>query len=237
VELAPGLPDGYVARGFLRSVKIADWTGARSDLARALQLSPGNSEALDVQADLFASLGRIPEAIATARKATELDPLAPQPLWRLAWFHLAAGHREESRKIASQSLELFPESAHSARTLGFALLLLDRLDEAEAAFQRSSIPAFRAMGPPLVEHARGHEEKSREALDRLIAEYPADMSYQVAEICAFRGERDRAFAWLERGLEVQDAGMRYIKGDPFMSALRADPRYAAVLRKMKLPLD
>jgi len=237
VELAPGIPDGYVARGFLRSVKIADWAGARSDLARALQLSPANSEALDVQADLLASLGRIPEAIAAARKATELDPLAPQPLWRLAWFHLAAGHQEESRRIASRSLELFPESAHSARTLGFALLLLGRLDEAEAAFQRSSIPAFREMGPPLIEHARGHEEKSREALDRLIAAYPADMAYQIAEICAFRGERDRAFEWLERGLAVQDAGMRYVKGDPLMSPLRGDRRYGDILRKMKLPAE
>ncbi len=237
VELAPGIPDGYVARGFLRSIKIGDWTGARSDLARALEFSPGNSEALDAQGDLFATLGRLPEAIANLRKATEIDPLSPDALWRLAYYHLVAGHKEESRGIAAHALELFPESGHSARTLGFASLLLGRLDEADAAFQRSSHPAFRDMGTAMVEHARGHPEKSREALDRLIATGPDDMTYQIAEVFAFRGERERAFEWLERGLVVQDAGMRYIKGDPFLAGLRGDRRYTDLLRRLKLPVD
>ena len=238
VELAPNLPDGYVARGFLRgSVKIGDWAGARADLARALELSPGNSEALDSQGDLLATLGRLPEAIANLRKAAELDPLLPQTLWRLAYFHLGAGHVEEAREIASHALELFPEHGHTARTLGFALLLLGRLDEAEAAFQRSSFPAFRKMGTALVEHARGHAEKSRQALDHIVATSPNDMTYQIAEIHAFRGDRERAFEWLERGLAVQDAGMRYIKHDLLLRSLRGDRRYTELLRRMNLPVD
>jgi hypothetical protein len=52
------------------------------------------------------------------------------------------------------------------------LLLLGRLDQAKAAFQRSSIPAFRDMAAALVEHARGHAEKSRQALDHLVATSP-----------------------------------------------------------------
>lgn len=226
-----------MARGFLRSVKIGDWEGARADLARALELSPGNSEALDTQGDLFATLGRLPEALANLRKAVELDPLSPQTLWRLAYYHLAAGHTEEAREMASHALELFPEHAHSARTLGFALLLLGRLDEAEAAFQRSTIPAFREMGTALVEHARGHAEKSRQALDHIVASWPKDMTYQIAEIQAFRGDRERAFEWLEHGLALQDAGMRYVKRDPLLRSLRGDRRYTALLRKMNLPLD
>jgi tetratricopeptide (TPR) repeat protein len=237
VQLAPDLPDGYVARGFLRSVKVGDWPGARSDLARALELSPGNAEALDTQGDLFATLGRLPEAIANLRKAAELDPLSPQALWRLAYYHLAAGHQEEARKVAIRSAELFPEHGHIARTLGFVLLLSGRVDEAEAAFRRSSIPAFMEMGTALVEHARGHDGQSRQALDHILAAWPKDMTYQIAEIHAFRGDKERAFEWLERGLALQDAGMRYIKGDPFLAPLRGDRRYTALLTKMKLPLD
>jgi hypothetical protein len=63
------------------------------------------------------------------------------------------------------------------------------------------------------------------------------MTYQIAEIEALRGERERAFEWLERGLTVQDAGMRYLKRDPLLQSLRGDPLYAALLRKMNLPLD
>jgi tetratricopeptide (TPR) repeat protein len=237
VELAPRLPDGYVARGFLRSVKTHEWAAARADFASALELGPGNSEALDAQGDLLATLGRLPEAIASLRKAAELDPLSPQTLWRLAYYHLAAGQAEEAREIASHALELFPQHAHTARTLGFALLLLGRLGEAQAAFDRSSLPAFRDMGTALVEHALGNAEKSQRALDHIAATWPQDMTYQIAEIHAFRGDRGRAFEWLERGLVVQDAGMRYLKNDPLLSSLRGDQRYAALLRKMNLPLD
>jgi serine/threonine-protein kinase len=63
------------------------------------------------------------------------------------------------------------------------------------------------------------------------------MTYQIAEIHAFRGEKERAFEWLERGLAVQDSGMRYTKRDPLLRSLRDDPRYAALLRRLNLPLD
>ncbi|HEY4883812.1 MAG TPA: tetratricopeptide repeat protein [Myxococcales bacterium] len=154
IELGPDLADGYAARGYVRLLKTTDWSGAQADLARALALNPGNTDAIGSQGDLLATLGRLPEAIATLRRATELDPLSVHAAWRLAWFHLGAGHVEEARDIARRTLELFPEHAGTARTLGFALLLEGRLDEAQAAFHRSSSEPFREMGTALVEHAR-----------------------------------------------------------------------------------
>ena len=237
IELGPDLADGYAARGYLRVLKTTDWAGAQADLARALALSPGNADAIGSQGDLLATLGRLPEAIAALRRAAELDPLSVHAAWRLAWFHLGAGHVEEAREIARRTLELFPEHAHAARTLGFALLLETRLDEAQAAFQRSSSEPFREMGTALVEHARGHARESQQALEHIIATSGKESTYQIAEIYAFRGERERAFEWLEQSLELQDAGMWYLKHDPLLRSLRADPRYIALLKKMNLPLD
>src|SRR6266478_2704264 len=237
IELGPDLADGYAARGYVRVLKTTDWAGARADLARAIALSPGNAEAICSQGDLFATLGRLPEAIATLSRATELDPLSVQAWWRLAWYHLGAGHVEEAREIARRTLELFPEHSHAARTLGFALLLETRLDEAQAAFQRSSSEPFREMGTALVEHARGHARESQQALEHIIATSGKESTYQIAEIYAFRGERERAFEWLEQSLKLQDAGMRYLKHDPLLRTLRADPRYVTLLKKMNLPVD
>lgn len=236
IALGPDLPDGYAARGFLRFNKTNNWTGAREDLARALALSPGNAEPMIDQGALFAALGRLPESIAILRKASELDPLS-EARWRLAFVHLGSGHLEEGRATAQHTLDLFPEHAHAARTLGFALLLENRLDEAQVAFQRSSIPAFREMGTALVEHARGHPQESRQALEHIIATWPNDMTYQIAEIHAFCGNMDRAFEWLGRALGVHDAGLQYVKYDPLLGRLRGDARYTAILKKMNLPLD
>ena len=237
IELGPDLADGYAARGYLRVLKTTDWAGAQADLARALALSPGNADAIGSQGDLLATLGRLPEAIAALRRAAELDPLSVHAAWRLAWFHLGAGHVEEAREIARRTLELFPEHAHTARTLGFVLLLEGSLDEAQAAFQRSTSEPFREMGTALVEHARGHARESQQVLEHIIATSGKESTYQIAEIYAFRGERERAFEWLEQSLELQDAGMRYLKHDPLLRSLRADPRYIALLKKMNLPLD
>jgi len=117
------------------------------------------------------------------------------------------------------------------------LLLETRLDEAQAAFQRSSSEPFREMGTALVEQARGHARESQQALEHLIATSGKESTYQIAEVYAFRGERERAFEWLERSLALQDAGMRYLKHDPLLRTLRADPRYVALLKKMNLPVD
>jgi hypothetical protein len=42
---------------------------------------------------------------------------------------------------------------------------------------------------------------------------------------------------LERCYRDRDGGLTLIGFDPLMRTLRADPRYAALLRKMKLPAD
>jgi TolB-like protein len=235
IELGPDLPDGYTSRGFLRQVKTGDWKGAEGDFARALALRPGDVDATVYQGDLLATLGRLPEAIAVIQKALDMDPLSVEAWWRLALIQLGSGSLEQARETAKRTVELFPEHGHAGRTLGLVLLLEGRYDEAEAAFSRTR-PHFREMGVALVEHGRGNRTKSREALERVIASWPDDMTYQIAEICAFCGDGDGAFQWLDRAIENLDCGRRYLTYDRLLLDLRRDARFPALLKKMGLPL-
>jgi serine/threonine-protein kinase len=54
-------------------------------------------------------------------------------------------------------------------------------------------------------------------------------------VYAFRGEKDRAFEWLDRAFDLRDEDLYVIKGDPLLKNLEGDPRYKAFLRKMNLP--
>jgi hypothetical protein len=45
---------------------------------------------------------------------------------------------------------------------------------------------------------------------------------------------DKAFEWLERAYQRHDGGMGYVTYDRFLANLRTDPRYTALLRKLKL---
>jgi len=76
IALAPLLADGYVARGLLRENALQDWPGARADFERARSLNPRSPEILLEFATLLAALGKLPEAIAAAKEAAALDPLA-----------------------------------------------------------------------------------------------------------------------------------------------------------------
>jgi adenylate cyclase len=81
----------------------------------------------------------------------------------------------------------------------------------------------------------GHAKESQQALEQVIAQHATEAAFQIAEIYAWRGEQDQAFAWLERAYRQRDGGLSEIKTDPPLAGLRNDPRYKAFLQKMNLP--
>jgi hypothetical protein len=87
----------------------------------------------------------------------------------------------------------------------------------------------------MAEHSLKNVQGSQQALDELIAKYAHESAFQVAEVYAWRGEKDQAFAWLERAYQQRDSGLADVKVDPLLQSLYADPRYPALLRKMNLP--
>ena len=60
---------------------------------------------------------------------------------------------------------------------------------------------------------------------------------QLAEVYAYRGEKDRAFEWLERAHRQRDPGLASLRIDPFLANLQGDPRWNAFLRTMGLADD
>ena len=58
-----------------------------------------------------------------------------------------------------------------------------------------------------------------------------------ATLRAWRGEKDLAFAWLEKSLDAHDPALAQIKTDVQMASLHADPRWNALLKKIGLPTD
>ena len=73
------------------------------------------------------------------------------------------------------------------------------------------------------------------ALDELKRDWSRTFAYQIAEIHAWRGERDQAFEWLDRAYAQRDGGLVYLTNDRLLASLHADSRFGALLRKMKLP--
>ena len=71
----------------------------------------------------------------------------------------------------------------------------------------------------------------------MIAKYAHSAAYQIAQVYAWRGEKDRAFEWLERARAQRDAGLTILKVDPLVRGLRGDPRWGPLLKAVNLPAD
>jgi TolB-like protein/tetratricopeptide (TPR) repeat protein len=235
VSLGPDLADGYEARGWIRTSYKWDWAGARADLERAMALNPGSSSILNNYAHLLWATGRLQESIAVVKKAIEVDPLDPESWWFLGVKTRAAGQYDVSRKAFNRSLEIGPDNGGAISGLGMLSVLEGDPETASTYFQRSSWEEGRLLGTALVEFARGHPTESTKALD--VVEKMPLVSFAVARVYAFRGERSRALDWLERAHAERDPGLLSLKLDPLLRKLHGDPRWNALLEKMNLPLD
>jgi len=234
IALAPELSDGYVTRGISRLSFTKDWSGAQADLEKALALNPGDSDVQVGYGRLMTALGRVPEAIIATRKATELDPLSTNSWAELGRLLNVQGQYPEARKALDRSVELSPESEYSLFHRGMSDLLDHRARDALVAFREGDSP-YGGAGIAMAEYTLGHAEASQQALDHEIAAYSKGGAYQIAEVYAWRGERDKAFEWLGRAHAQHDGGLSFIKADPLVASLRNDPRFPAFLAKVGLP--
>jgi len=235
VALAPDQADGYAARGFLRYIFSWDWSGAQADLEQALAINGKNSTTVSFYGELLSVLGRQAQAIAYARKATELDPLSAR-----AWLGLGerltdSGDYAAADAVLARSLELNSQSPYAIMALEKLRLLESRAPEALATARECRHVTVRLLGIATAEHSLGHTRESQAALDELIEKRVQD-PYQVAEVYAWRGEKDKAFAWLQRAYLQRDGGLsHYVRTDRLLASLRSDSRYAELLRQMHLP--
>jgi TolB-like protein/tetratricopeptide (TPR) repeat protein len=235
VELDPGLAIGYATRGFLRYIQRFDWAGAESDFKHSLELEPTNSRALQRYGSLLARVGRAKEGAEMIRKAIDLDPLASLHWQNLGTVLVFLREYPAAYEAFRHALAIRPENSLNKFNLARLQLFDGKTQEALVTAQSISDEAFRSAGVAMAEHTLGDAKASQQALERLISSSAADSAYQIAEVYAWRGEKDNAFEWLERAHRQQDGGLSELKVDPMFALLHSDPRFVAMLRTLNFP--
>lgn len=148
---------------------------------------------------------------------------------------LRAGRAKDAETALRKAVELDPGGPIRHMLIGESLLLQGKPDAALREMQEEKDEGWRLVGLALAHSALGQRDEGDAALQALKDKYAGDSAYQIAQAYAFRGEPDMAFAWLDRAYDQRDAGLSEIKADPLMRGIMRDPRYAALLRKLKLP--
>jgi serine/threonine protein kinase/TolB-like protein len=230
------LGEAHAAMGWIKISHDYDWPGADASYQRALALEPANARVVRAAGSLARVLGRWDQAIALYRRAIEIDPIHAGAYHNLGLILHNAGRQEEATAALKKALELAPEMAIAHCSLAKVYLAQSQPGEALAEAEHEKDLAYRVFALALAYHALGRKKESDKNLAELIAKFQADLTYQLAEVYAFRGEKAQAFEWLERAYTLRDPGLCEMKGDPLLKSLERDPRYAALLNKMRLPL-
>jgi DNA-binding SARP family transcriptional activator/Tfp pilus assembly protein PilF len=239
LALDSGNAEAHITLGICAIVLDHDWPLAERHLTRGLERAPDLPESHWSFSYFLCVTGRHPEARQAARRARELDPIAPT-IWLNEVLVLAMTGRPREALVSAHEFAAFHrESSASAFALGVAREVTGDHDGAAGSFAR----ALELGGGPHSTAARAHNlacagriDEARRLLDELRAirdRYVPPTS--LARIHAALGEADEAFHFLDRAVDARDDWLLLMDGWPRFEGIRADPRFAALRRRLGLP--
>ena len=238
LRLDPESSEAHGTMGYLLMVRDFAWSDAEREFERALALSPSNADAYDLYGRLCAAQGRFDEAIAQARRAQELDPLAHRI--DVATALLRGGRHAEAAERARAGLEVDPASARARATLGWAELLAGQRTEGLADLERAVALARRST-QWLAQLGAGYAMCSEVAKARAILGELEELAktsfvspYHLAYVYTGLGERDRAIDLLADAQRARSGPAFGIKGSFLFAPLRGHPRFVKLLKEMNL---
>ena len=238
-ELGGTLAETEAALGQIKLFTEWDWAGAVESLRHAMALNPSLADAQRMYAFYLLLIGHGDEAIATMKRAIEVDPLIP--LWSsdLAWQLWTLGRNQEAMEATTKSLELDPNFNQALCWQGYLYSEKGMFEAAIAAHQKLA-----AVSPPwrwALVRTYAQAGRRDEAM-KLLAEYLGQgkargrwAGWFLGEIYAALGDKDEAFRWLEAAVNERMTFIPWMRQNPAYASLRTDPRFQGLIRRMKLP--
>jgi TolB-like protein len=226
-----------------------DFAGAEAEFKRAIRINPSYPLSHFGYCLLLSCLGRHEESIAENRKALELDPLSSMMSANLADRLIYARKFDQATEVAKKGLELDPYQVGFFMNLVKTYSLAGRFAEAHQVIARHD-DLLRLKGWEEVNIRDAHasqsalvyalEGKRRECLEQIeiIKDSIRNKVFTISVIIAYAygalGEKDEAFAWLEKAFQAREPYLIYLNVNPQGDSLRDDPRFKDLVRRIGL---
>lgn len=241
IELDPNLAEAHTSLADVMELYDWDVAGAEREFKRAIELNPNYATAHHWYANLLDYLGRKEEAKREILRAQQLDPLSLIISHTVGGILLDARDYDQAIEQYKKTLEIDPNFPLTHEYLGLAYGGKGRYEEAVVELNRAIAPAGRrpvyVANLGYIHALSGKTAEANKMLEELMrranTEYVSP--YDIASVYTALGEREKAFAWLEKAVQERDVAIISLKVDPYWDSLRADPHFADLLRRVGLP--
>ena len=239
LEIDPDLPEAHTVAGMIAATYDWDWVKAEREFKRSLELDPNLAITHYRYAWVYLSpMGRHDEAIAEMKRAMELEPLSLVQGANFAAVYLYARQFDKALDQAKKTYDLDPSMVTGQNWMCHAYdvngMYAESLAISEKATQLNR-SLLAALGYAYAKSGRRQEAEAVLKQWKEIEKTKYVANYWLAIVYAALGEKDAAFAELEKAYREHDWFLQRLKTDPFMDPLRGDPRFKDLVRRLGLP--
>ncbi|HEV8208990.1 MAG TPA: hypothetical protein VGP77_02660, partial [Vicinamibacterales bacterium] len=238
VELDDRSAESHTSLAVFRLFYEYDFSGSEREFRRAFALNPNYAFAHDQFGMALAFNGQFDEAIAEGARAIELDPLSPQVLVDASVAFMFQKRSAEAKNLAKRAAELDPTYFFPVMIDGWTDLEVGRFHDAIPALKKA-----RMMGaPPFVSaylsFAYGasddHAAATTELAELKKMSQGTVLPFNLALVYLGLGDYPRTLDNLERALAADSQMMAWIGRDAIFDPIRGEPRFAALIKRMRL---
>ena len=239
LDIDDALAEAHTSLGLVREHFEWDWAGAEQEFRRAIELNPNSATAHHWYGAYLANMGRSDQGLRETKKAQELDPLSLIINTSLGWQLYVARHNDQAAEQLRKVLDIDAKFAPARRMLEEVYAQMGKQKEAVAEREKIlSLSGSPELAASIEEDffKAGYKGVLQSWLDGLteISKHGYVSSYSIAQAYMRMGEKEKAFGWLEKAYEEHDSGLVSLAVEPMFDAVRPDPRFRDILRRMKL---
>jgi serine/threonine protein kinase/Tfp pilus assembly protein PilF len=239
LQIDDSLPEAHTSSAYV-SQQMWHSAEAEEEYKRAISLNPNYPTAHHWFGWYFQTKRQFDDALREIKRAQELDPLSPVISAQLADVYLLTNDPSSAVERCKRVIELDPSFPGAHVCLGFAYLKQQYYEEATAEFQKGvDLSGRTANVLSNLGYCYAVTRRRAEAL-RILKELEEKYASRevtgqhIAAVYAGLGEKDQAFAWLERDFQQRSGQLPTITWRIQFEDLRTDPRYADLVRRMGL---
>jgi TolB-like protein len=215
-----------------------DWAASEVEFRRAFALNPNYAFAHDQFALALAFQGRLDESIAEGKRASELDPLSPQIPLDAIFAYAWQGKYQAAKDQARRAADLDPTFFFPSWAYGWIAIQAGKVGDAIPEFRRSKAMESPAFVSAWLAYAYGASGDRARALAELKDLKKKSLrgsvtAFNLALVYLGLGDRARALDYLEKSYAADTQWLGWLKADRTFDPLRSEPRFVALMRKLK----